>query len=138
MRYIKNSFDLVNKLRELHIDSECRLASLDVISLFTNIPVEIANSSLVKRWKFIKNNMSIPQNEFLITVNLILNSTFFSFNNIIYKQIFGTPMDSPVSPIIADIVILRSMRLRSCHFSSHFTLHMWTMYYLQLSRASLH
>jgi len=32
-------------------------------------------------------------------------STYFIFNNSIYKQTFGTPMRSPLSPIIADIVI---------------------------------
>jgi len=36
-------------------------------------------------------------------ISLILNFTFFSFNNKIYKQIFGDPMSSPLSPIIADI-----------------------------------
>jgi len=27
------------------------------------------------------------------------------FNNVIYKQTYGTPMDSPLSPIIADLVM---------------------------------
>jgi len=34
-----------------------------------------------------------------------MDSTFFTFNKIMYKQIFGTPMGSPLSPIIADIVM---------------------------------
>jgi hypothetical protein len=38
-------------------------------------------------------------------VKLVLNSTFFSFNNSYYKQKFGTPMGSPLSPIIADLVM---------------------------------
>jgi len=32
-------------------------------------------------------------------------STFFIFNKKIYKQKFGTPMGSPLSPVIADIVM---------------------------------
>jgi len=35
----------------------------------------------------------------------VLNSTFFKFNNKIYKQIYGTPMGSPLSLIIAEIVL---------------------------------
>jgi len=41
----------------------------------------------------------------LKALKLILESTYFKFNNIIYKQKFGTPMGSPLSPIIAEIVL---------------------------------
>ena len=40
--YIKNSFELVEKLKRLHITDEYNLISLDVKSLFTNVPMEIA------------------------------------------------------------------------------------------------
>jgi len=50
----------------------------------------------------IYNNTSIPHNEFITAVSLILNTTVFKFNNNYYKQIFGTPMDSP---ILADMVL---------------------------------
>jgi len=36
---------------------------------------------------------------------MILDSTFFSFNNKMYKQKPGTPMGSLMSPIVADTVI---------------------------------
>ena len=103
--YIKNSYDLVKKLNGRLIDSNYTLASLDIVSLFTNIPTEIATNSIKKRWSFIKNNTNLPIDEFLIGINLILNSTFFTFDNKFYKQIFGTPMGSPLSPIIADIIL---------------------------------
>ena len=35
-------------------------------------------------------------------VQFVLDSTYFTFDNIIYKQNFGTPMGSP---IIADVVM---------------------------------
>lgn len=35
-------------------------------------------------------------------VKFIMNSTYFTFNSKYYKQSFGTPMGSPLSPIIAD------------------------------------
>jgi len=50
-------------------------------------------------------NTAIPFEEFLNATRLILDSTFFTFNHISYKQIFGTPMGSPLSPIISDIVL---------------------------------
>jgi len=43
--------------------------------------------------------------EFLNAVSFIFNSTYFKFDNRYFKQIFGMPMRSPLSPILADLVI---------------------------------
>ena len=76
--YIKNSFDLVEKLTDNHIDgNNHRLISLDVISLFTNVPIELVVNSIEKRWIHIKNECALPKDEFLVVVRFILNSTFF-------------------------------------------------------------
>jgi len=61
--------------------------------------------SITKRWELIEKNTTIPFDEFISTINFILSSTYFTFNHVIYKQTFGTPMGSPLSPIIADIVM---------------------------------
>ena len=38
-------------------------------------------------------------------ISLILNSTYFKFDNKFFKQIFGLSMGSPLSPILANLVI---------------------------------
>ena len=81
------------------------LLSLDVVSLFTNVPKDLAVRSVTSRWDLISNKTSIPFDEFLKAINLIIDSTFFKFNNRFYKQIFGLPMGSPLSPILADLVM---------------------------------
>ena len=78
------------------------LLSLDV----TNIPNKLILIGLEKRWELIKNNTNIPKKSFLNAVEFILNSTFFKFNNEFYNQVFGTPMGSSISPIIAEIVMV--------------------------------
>ncbi|XP_077278940.1 uncharacterized protein LOC143906618 [Temnothorax americanus] len=61
--------------------------------------------SICVRWHLISKKCKIPRSEFLIAVRLVLNSTFFTFNSIIYQQIFGSPMGSPLSPTAVDIVM---------------------------------
>ena len=103
--FILNSSDLVNKLKNITIKSNYQLASLDVVSLFTNVLIQAAVNSIKKRWTLISKNTNVPLKEFLLAVNLVLDSSYFAFDNVIYKQIFGTPMGSPLSPIIADLVM---------------------------------
>jgi len=104
-KYTTNSFDLYNTLSGKWIGDTDVLISLDVVSLFTNVPIDLAIDSVGSRWCYIQRNTRIPKNEFLLAINFILTSTFFTFNNVIYKQTFGTPMGSPLSPIIADLVM---------------------------------
>lgn len=98
------------------------LVSLDVISLFTNVPLDLTIKCLNRRWNFIKRNTIILKDEFMDAVSFILKSIFFKFNYRIYKQTFGTPMDSPLSSIIADIVLqdLEKETLNSLDFSLPF------------------
>jgi len=103
--FIKNSYHLVNQLDGKTLDSQHSLASLDVVSLFTNVPSELVVESIKRRWSLIANNTKIPIEQFIKALNFIMDSTFFTFNKVMYKQIFGTPMGSPLSPIIADIVM---------------------------------
>ena len=56
--YIKNSFELVEKLKKLHITSEHKLISLDVTSLFMNVPMDIAVDCVNEQWNFISKDCS--------------------------------------------------------------------------------
>ena len=71
-------------------------------SLFTNVPIDIAVNCVNEQWNFISKDCFLPKNEFLGAIRFVLDSTFFSFDNVIYKQSFGTPMGSPLSSVIAD------------------------------------
>ncbi|XP_077275937.1 uncharacterized protein LOC143904848, partial [Temnothorax americanus] len=97
--------DLVKELANIHVSDGYKLISLDVVSLFTNVPVDMVLDSISARWHFIARNCKIPKSEFFNAVRLVLNSTFFMFNGKFYRQTFGVPMSSPFSPISADIVL---------------------------------
>jgi len=76
-----------------------------IIFLFTNIPLELIIEGINSRSHCIQEETKILKMEFTIGVQFILNSTSFIFDNVIYKQIFGTSMGSPLSPILVDIVM---------------------------------
>jgi len=56
----------------------------DIVSLFINVPVDLALNSIEKRWVHISTKINISKEEF-VTVKFVLNSTFFTFNNKFYK-----------------------------------------------------
>lgn len=52
--------------------------------------------------RFLKQqSLSLPQ--FIHAIDL--SSTSFAVNGVFYEQIFGNPMGSPLSPILADLVM---------------------------------
>jgi hypothetical protein len=84
MGHVNNSFELYNSLVGREIPDSHILISLDVISLFMNVPTNLAIDKVRKRWSYIeKKKMKIPLDEFLSAVQFVLSFTFFSFN--IYK-----------------------------------------------------
>ena len=51
------------------------------------------------------NKYLIPIDEIKNCIRFLYDNTYFTFNNNVYKQIYGTPMGSPISPFFADIVM---------------------------------
>jgi len=103
--HIKNSSQLLKKLSNLHVPDEYCLTSFDVVSLFINIPTDMVLEIIDKKWPYIEMHTNLPLSEFILSTRFVLQSTYFHFNNKFYKQTFGTPMRSPLSPVVADLVL---------------------------------
>ncbi|XP_071573819.1 uncharacterized protein [Temnothorax nylanderi] len=103
--HIKDSWAFAEFINNREINDDEILISLDVTALFTNIPKDLVLRGIEKRWCQIskKTDLTLPQ--FLHAIDLVLSSTSFVFNGVIYEQIFGSPMGSPLSPDTADIVM---------------------------------
>ena len=103
---VKNSEDFVNKIKDLEVPPTQKMVSFDVSALFTSIPVEFALQAIKQKlsndesWKKL-TEFSLSQ--VLVLLELVLSTTYFMFRGKFYRQKFGAPMGSPISPGVADI-----------------------------------
>lgn len=104
--YIKDSWSFVRAVTNFHIKNSETLVSFDVVSLYTNIPATLVIQSITNRWSHISKKTKMNLSQFLYAIRMVLESTSFKFNDIIFEQIFGSPMGSPLSPILADMVMV--------------------------------
>lgn len=103
---IKNSLQLKEKIEKITLEEDEILISLDVVSLFTNIPIHLAINNIMKKWNMIQNYTKIPRKRFLDLLNFCLKeNNYFMYGGKTFSQIKGMPMGNPLSPIIADIVL---------------------------------
>lgn len=56
------------------------MISLDVISLYTNTPTNIALDVIKSRWNDIKNFTNLTKDSFCEAVQMCLNSSYFCYN----------------------------------------------------------
>ena len=84
------------------------MVSFDVVSLLTKVPIQLA-LNIAKQ--HLQSDPELNQRTGLSTTDLIkgleicLNSTNFMFRRKHYKQVFGTAMGSPVSSVVANLVM---------------------------------
>lgn len=106
-RRVHNSEEFKLQIQNVVLPDNYVLVSLDVVSLFTNIDNRLVRKLVSLNWKSIKqkSKKKITKLQFMKALILISNNCQFQFNEKIYNQNFGVPMGSPMSPIVADLVM---------------------------------
>ena len=79
------------------------MASLDITSLFTNVPIEDVLNFLESKIDSNQISLPIPKTCFLELIKLCTNHNYFQFNEKFYRQKFGISMGSPLSPVLANL-----------------------------------
>lgn len=102
---VKNSYELKDSLHAVELPVGYILVSLDVSSLFTNIPAELVVEAVKRHWNSISMYTNITEQAFIDAVHFIFEASYCVFNKIFYKQFKGTPMGSPSSPVFAEMVM---------------------------------
>jgi hypothetical protein len=99
---IKNSYDLINKIRHIKIPPNAKLISFDVQNLFPSVPpndtIKLVQDLLDKN-----NTNPVVKQDILNLLKTCLDQNYFQFNDKIYSSKEGLIMGNPLSPLLADI-----------------------------------
>ncbi|XP_024120271.1 uncharacterized protein LOC112141375, partial [Oryzias melastigma] len=100
--YIKDTYDFVNKIKQLIIPPDSILFTMDIDSLYTNIDIE-EGIQAVKRIFLKYPDSKRPDKELLQLLEINLKRNDFQFHDDFYLQIKGTAMGKKFAPAYANI-----------------------------------
>src|SRR5882724_10786693 len=114
---VKNSFELIEKLKDFELQDDYKLISFDIVGMYSNISVDdcidalsfylhkVDGTTSYSHVNFKLDNDDIY--EYLELTKLVLKQNYFQFDNVIYFQKLGLPMGSPLSGFLANLVLSR-------------------------------
>ena len=102
--YLKDTTDFINFIENTKVKKRTFLVSMDVTSLYTNIPHEEGIATVCRAYdEFHRNNPPIPTKYLRQMLTLILKENSFRFNGKDYLQIHGTAMGTKMAVAFANI-----------------------------------
>ena len=102
---LQSTENFINTIKTVQIPHDHKLMSFDVKLLFTSIPLQLALDCTETAINNSTFKLPLPTNGIMDLLNLCLTSTYFQYNSKHYKQLHGTAMGSPVSVVVAEIVM---------------------------------
>ncbi|KAI4476895.1 hypothetical protein M0804_013222 [Polistes exclamans] len=102
---IKNSFKLAEFIRGTKLPEGYILVSLDVISLFTNIPKELVIKIIEDNWDELSKCITVHKKTLIELIQLCFETSYFRFNGEFYQQLDGSSMGNPASPVYVDDIV---------------------------------
>ena len=104
--HVLNSKHLSERLAEVIIEEGEIFNSHDVVSLFTNTPIDQSLDVIRTRLQgdsSLKDRTLLSVDDIIDLLKFVLTTTYFLFRGKLYKQRFGAAMGSPVSPVVANL-----------------------------------
>ena len=102
--YLKDTTDFVNFIERRNLPEDAFPVSLEVASLYTNIPQEERINTACKAYQtFYRENTPIPTQSLRRILKLILQENSFEFNSKNYLQTHGTAMGTKMAVAFANI-----------------------------------
>ena len=106
--YLKDTTDFINFIERIKLPRSAILVSMDVTSLYTNIPQQEGISTVCHAYKeFHKGNPPVPTRFLSEMLSLILQENWFQFNRKDYLQTHGTAMGTKMAVAFANIFMAK-------------------------------
>jgi hypothetical protein len=102
--YVKNTFEFVDKVKNVHIMTYDMLVSLHVKALFPSMPVDEA-LKLLKKWLEEQHLNPEVLTQYFELANLVMKLSFFQFNGKFYEQMEETAMGNALSLFLANLLL---------------------------------
>ena len=112
---VLDSFTFSNEIQEQ--GNNLYMASFDIESLFTNIPLdEVINICVNNVFGNKKRVKSLLKKDFKQLLTLFVKSSCFVFNNVYYQQVDGVAREPPLGPTLANLFLVNyeSKWLKEC------------------------
>ena len=102
--YLKDTTDFINFIENTRLPPNTTLVSMDVTSLYTNIPQEEGINTVCEAYEeFYQGNPPIPTRYLREMLSLILQENSFQFNGKDFLQSHGTAMGTKMAVAFANI-----------------------------------
>jgi hypothetical protein len=104
-KFIKNSYNLNKKLKDIQLNKNDKMISLDVDSLYTSIPIEELFEELkqdLNDYQFDTCNEILKKEDIVQSINLVLSENYFTCNGEWFEQKDGLAMGVNLSPVLAN------------------------------------
>ncbi|XP_055714366.1 uncharacterized protein LOC129808607 [Phlebotomus papatasi] len=106
---VKNSLEVSRFVTGQVLPEGYIVVSLDVVSLFTNVPIDLVMSEIEVRFHEIEPHTPLEKSEVLQLAEFCLRSGYFTYAGKFYLQKDGVAMGSPIGPIAADIAMQKAL-----------------------------
>ncbi|XP_042870212.1 uncharacterized protein LOC122252037 [Penaeus japonicus] len=93
---VENTTDFVNEITTVKINGPVVMASVDVQSLFTNVPLEETTNLIVRKLVKSKDFQQLNEKQLTKALQLATADSVFTFNDDLYSQTDGVAMGSPL------------------------------------------
>ena len=106
--HVMNNMNFIESIKGIQLHPEECMVSYDVEALFTSVPVESAISIIKKHLeedKELHQRTAMTVKQIPCPLEFCIKTTYFTFQGKMYEQVKGAAMGSPISPIVANLLM---------------------------------